>query len=62
MPFDRLKALTPETPPWSVLRGPADGSLVLPAAWDTALSAKQGSRVDGMFHAKQMHACVAPHS
>ena len=62
MPFNCLKALTPETLLWSVLCGLADGSLVLQAASDTALSAKQGSWADGMFHAKQMHACVAPHS
>ena len=53
----RLRALVPDTPPWSVLRGPADGHLVLPAAWDTALTAKQS----GLYQATRMHAYVAPH-
>ena len=54
---DRLDTLTPNTPSWPVLRGPADGDLILPAAWDTALTAKQ----DGLWRARRMHAYIASH-
>ena len=49
--------LTPDVPPWFVLRGPADGDLVLPAAWDMALTAKQ----TGLHRARRMHAYVVLH-
>ena len=54
---DCLDTLTSGTPSWPVLRGPADSDLILPAAWDTALTAKQ----DGLWHARQMHAYIASH-
>jgi hypothetical protein len=40
-----------------VLCGHADDYLILPAAWDTALTAKQG----GLWHARRMCACVVSH-
>ena len=52
--LDRLCALVPDTPPWFVLRCPADGDLVLMVTWDTALTAKRS----GLYHAPRMHAYV----
>ena len=54
---DRLHVLAPAAPSWPVLRGPADGNLVLPAAWDTALTAKQ----TGLCHTRRMHAYIVSH-
>ena len=54
---DRLRSPVPDAPSWSVLRGPADGDLVLPVAWDTALTAKQS----GLYSAPRMHAYVVSH-
>ena len=53
----RLDVLTPGVRRWSVLRGSVDGNLVLPAAWDMALTAKQ----TGLFCVRRMHAYVVPH-
>ena len=36
---DRLRTLVPDAPSWFVFRGPVDGDLILPVAWDTALTA-----------------------
>ena len=42
---------------WFVLCGPVDGDLILPVAWDTALTAKQS----GLYHAPRMHTYVVSH-
>ena len=55
--LDHMHALALNAPPWPVLRGPADGNLVLPAAWDTALTAKQ----TGLCRARRMHAYIVSH-
>ena len=53
----RLRALVPDAPSWFILHGPADGDLVLPIAWDTAVTAKQS----GLYHTPQLHAYVISH-
>ena len=54
MPRARLTALVPTAPSWFGLQGPADDCLVLPVAWDTAVTAKQS----GLHHACPAAACL----
>ena len=56
--LDRISTLAPCALPWPVLRGPADGDLILPAAWDTALTAKQ----TGLCRPRRMHAYIISHA
>ena len=56
----RIDTLAPRARQWPVLRGAVDCNLILPAAWDTALTAKQTNQ--GLCQPRRMCACIISHA